>query len=144
MSDALIQTRVPAGIYKWIDLQAKKSGLSIAAWLRNHFVEEVTRMRIEAWPVDLKNSSTHRQLEHPVFFLERSREFSATERAFWLYHGPLEGNPGEAVSASWWAGYGSPSRELGMLVKGSNTPWEVIGSLFDETTQRLEITLRMR
>lgn len=137
MADVLIQTRIPAATAKWIAEKAQRAGLSVAAWLRNHLIEEKAKMLISAWPV--AKGATNAPFADAELFLEPSRNFSATERAFWVYFGPGSDDPGAPAPPDLLRKY-APDSEI--FLKGGIRPCAIIAATFDETSQRLEVTLR--
>lgn len=38
-NDSLLQSWVPSHVHAWVKREAKKKGLSVAAWIRSHFID---------------------------------------------------------------------------------------------------------
>ena len=101
-------------------------------------------MFIEAWGVQMKNKPRYPPNDTAEFLLVPSRDISAKERLFWVYHGPGSERPGLPVSAGWFQGYGVDPDDLGMFLKGGTGAWKLVSTMFDATSQRVEATLQAR
>ena len=148
MSDLLIQTRVPEEIGRWAMQKAANEGLSMAAWLRRLLISEANRRRTEDGVVPKDEANPGRYLVAPPapdHLLERTRDISTNEVAFWMLHGSPTEKRAKPVSAEWLGDVNWNRRpdEYRFLIKGSPRPWVIARIMNDTTAGRMELVLRM-
>jgi hypothetical protein len=147
MADVLIQTRVPDRVAKWIANRADAEGDTIAGWTRRLFFREATMARVKAWILPLSGCDPQVVLHRGApanYVLELLRELTPSASVYAVGHGEGTNRAGSPVRGEttlvdlpW---FRKPTDHR-VVLSGSPRPLRIVKALYNDTAQRLELTL---
>ena len=147
MPDVLLQTRVPEEVAEWAREAAAHEAEALAAWLRRLLLREHGRRRVDAWVVSERRADPRVHFQHPGhshYVLEHVRDVSLTSSVWRLLAGMRHKNAGSPIVRSWWENeepiFSAPGA-FRFLLAGSSFSWRLVGSVYDRTSEFVEVTI---
>jgi len=147
MADVLVQTRVPDRVAKWVARKAEAEGDTIAGWTRRLLIREASTARVKAWILPSNKCDPQVVLfqgcpaEH---VLELVRELTPTASVFAVGYGEATDRAGTPIRRQelfldkpWFRN----SSDYRVVLGGSPKPWLIAKAFYNETAERLELTL---
>jgi hypothetical protein len=146
--DVLMQTRVPEEVADWARESAAREAEAMAAWLRRLLLREHGRRRVEVWVVPERRSDPRVHFQHPGhshYVLEHLRDLSLTSSSWRLLGGARDAKAAaKPIVRSWWENeepiFSAPGTYR-FLLAGSPFAWRLVGSVYDQTSEYVEITI---